>query len=232
MISQKRPLSIAIDGPVSAGKSTLSDALARKLGILHLDTGAMYRAVGLYALDHHIDPGDEAALEEVIRKQEAAVSVAYAEGLQKTLLNGVDVTPRLREEQVGAAASAVSRYAAVRRYLVGIQQQLAREQSLLIDGRDIGTVVLPRADIKVFLTATPEARALRRYTQLISAGQKADYRAVLSELIKRDAQDSGRAVDPLRPAEDAVILDTSALSFEESLAKLLELVKAHDADQA
>lgn len=224
-----RPLSIAIDGPVSAGKSTLSDALARKLGILHLDTGAMCRAVGLYALDHGIDPADEPALNEIIEKRLARVDVAYEEGLQRTLLNGTDVTHRLREEQVGSAASAVSRYCAVRRYLVEIQQQLAKEQSLLIDGRDIGTVVLPDADIKVFLTASPEDRALRRYTQLISSGQQADYPTVLSELIKRDAQDTGRAVDPLRPAQDAVILDTSGCSFEESLEKLLELVRAHDA---
>lgn len=231
-MNKKQPLSIAIDGPVSAGKSTLSAALARKLGILHLDTGAMYRAVGLYALDHGIDPGDEAALKALIKDGSIAVAVEYANGLQKTLLGGQDVTHRLREERVGAAASAVSRFAAVRRYLVAIQQQLAREQSLLIDGRDIGTVVLPHASVKVFLTATPEARALRRYTQLITAGQQTDYPTVLKELIKRDAQDTGRAVDPLKPADDAVMLDTSSLSFEESLAKLVELVEAHDAAQA
>ena len=135
-----RPLSIAIDGPVSAGKSTLSDALARKLGILHLDTGAMYRAVGLYALENGINPASEAALEEVIGNGWAAVSLEYTDGMQITLLNGQNVTHRLREEAVGAAASAVSRYPAVRRYLVDIQRQLARKQSLLIDGRDIGTV--------------------------------------------------------------------------------------------
>ena len=233
MTSQgKRPFSIAIDGPVSAGKSTLSDALARRLGILHLDTGAMYRAVGLYALDNGVDPGDEAALNEVIKQGKAAVSVRYADGYQKTMLNGVNITSRLREEPVGAAASAVSRYPAVRRYLVGLQQQLAREQSLLIDGRDIGTVVLPQADIKVFLTATPEARALRRYTQLIASGQKADYPTVLAELIKRDVQDTTREHDPLRAADDAVTLDTSSLSFEESLDRLIKLVEAHDASQA
>ena len=225
-------ISIAVDGPVSAGKSTLCDALAQQLGILHLDTGAMYRAVGLYALDNGISTDDGPALDALMERDGAKVTVSFENGIQKTWLNGADVTPRLREEAVGAAASAVSRFPSVRREMVRAQQEIAGKQSLIIDGRDIGTVVLPRADIKVFLTATPEARALRRYTQLISAGQKADYRAVLSELIKRDAQDSGRAVDPLRPAEDAVILDTSALSFEESLAKLLELVKAHDADQA
>ena len=221
-----RPPSIAIDGPVSAGKSTLSDALARKLGILHLDTGAMYRAVGLYALENGINPASEAALEEVIGNGWAAVSLEYTDGMQITLLNGQNVTHRLREEAVGAAASAVSRYPAVRRYLVDIQRQLARKQSLLIDGRDIGTVVLPEADVKIFLTASPEARALRRYTQIISSGKKSDYPTVLQELIKRDSQDTSRKHDPLRPAEDAVVLDTSALSFEETLSKLLELVEA------
>lgn len=220
------PLSIAIDGPVSAGKSTLSDALARKLGILHLDTGAMYRAVGLYALQNGINPANEAAMEDVINAGKAVVSVQYAEGMQITLLNGNDVTHRLREETVGAAASAVSRYPAVRRYLVDIQRQLAREQSLLIDGRDIGTVVLPEAGIKIFLTASPEARALRRYTQIISSGGKSDYATVLQELIQRDSQDTSRKHDPLRPAWDALVLDTSALSFEETLSKLLELVEA------
>ncbi|MDD4081427.1 MAG: (d)CMP kinase [Eubacteriales bacterium] len=227
-----RPLSIAIDGPVSAGKSTLSDALARKLGILHLDTGAMYRAMGLYALENGIDPKDETALEDVIKNNAAVVSVEYADNMQKTLLNGQDITHRLREETVGAAASAVSRYPAVRRYLVGIQQRLSREQSLLIDGRDIGTVVLPDASIKIFLTATPEARALRRYTQIIADGEKVNYPKVLEDLIKRDAQDTGREHDPLRPAEDAVVLDTSALSFEETLAKLLALVEAKRDRQA
>jgi len=227
-----KPLSIAIDGPVSAGKSTLSEALARKLGILHLDTGAMYRAVGLYALENGIDPGNEQALEALIKDGLAAVTVEYAEGMQKTLLNGANVTHRLREEAVGQAASTVSRYPAVRRCLVDIQQQLARQQSLLIDGRDIGTVVLPEADIKVFLTATPEARALRRYTQIIAGGGKADYPTVLAELIKRDAQDTGRVHDPLRPAENAVVLDTSTLTFEESLARLLALVEDYRAKQA
>ncbi len=232
MKTRKKPLSIAVDGPVSAGKSTLCDALARKLGILHLDTGAMYRAVALYVLDQNINPQDEAALEAVIKDNRAAVSVAYQEGQQTTLLNGRDITHRLREEQVGAVASTISRYPAVRRYLVSLQQQLAKEQSLLIDGRDIGTVVLPEADIKIFLTASPEARALRRYTQLISSGQKADYPTVLQDLIQRDAQDTGREHDPLRAADDALVMDTSEMSFEESLAQLIQLVEDYDARQA
>ena len=223
-------ISIAVDGPVSAGKSTLCDALSRKLNILHLDTGAMYRAIGLYALQNGISPDDEDRLNEVIKRQEAKVSVDYVDGLQVTLLNGRDVTGELRGEAVGAAASAVSRFKAVRRYLVALQQQLARERSLLIDGRDIGTVVLPDAKVKIFLTASPEDRALRRYTQLIASGFKVDYATVLEDLKSRDRQDSQRETDPLKIADDAIVLDTSKLSFEESLQKMLEIVLAVYAD--
>ncbi len=216
---------IAVDGPVSAGKSTLCDALARKLNILHLDTGAMYRAIGLFAIEQGIPPDDGEALNRAMLEGAAHVSVQYQDGRQLTLLNGEDITHRLREEAVGAAASAVSRFPSVRRYLVSAQQQFARERSLLIDGRDIGTVVLPDAKVKIFLTASPEARALRRYTQLLSSGVKADYPKVLADLLARDAQDQGRACDPLRPAEDAIVLDTSAMSFEESLNSMLRIVR-------
>ncbi len=219
-------ISIAVDGPVSAGKSTLCDALAKKLGILHLDTGAMYRAIGLYALNNGISPDDEVALEEMIADNRANISVDYQDGLQITKLNGEDVSGLLRSETVGAYASAVSRFPAVRRYLVSLQQQLARERSLLIDGRDIGTVVLPDAKVKIFLTASPEDRALRRYTQLLAAGSKADYAMVLKDLLARDEQDKNRKTDPLRAADDAVVLDTSKLSFEESLEAMVKIVEA------
>ena len=221
----KQLISIAVDGPVSAGKSSLSDALARKLNILHLDTGAMYRAVGLYAIKNGISPNDEAALERMIDNSQANVSIDFVDGLQVTLLNGEDVNAQLRGEEVGAAASAVSRFPVVRKYLVKLQQQLARERSLLIDGRDIGTVVLKDAKIKIFLTASPEDRALRRYTQLISSGINIDYATVLKDLLARDQQDQERKTDPLRPAEDAVILDTTSLSFEESLQKMCDIVE-------
>lgn len=217
-------ISIAVDGPVSAGKSTLCDALARKLNILHLDTGAMYRAMGLYALNNGISPDDEQALAAVIKGEKAKISVDFKDGLQITLLNGQDVTQQLRGEAVGAAASAVSRFPVIRRYLVNLQQQLARERSLLIDGRDIGTVVLPDARVKIFLTASQEDRALRRYTQLIASGFNVDYATVLKDLQARDEQDLHRKTDPLRPAGDAVILDTTSLSFEESMQKMLDIV--------
>lgn len=211
---------------MSAGKSSLCDALSQKLGILHLDTGAMYRAVGLFAIKNNISPDDEEALEAVVKNKLADISVDYQDGRQITKLNGEDVSALLRSEKVGAYASAVSRFPVVRRYLVSLQQQLARERSLLIDGRDIGTVVLPDAKVKIFLTASPEERALRRYKQLINAGSKADYNMVLSDLLARDEQDKNRKADPLRAAPDSVILDTSKLNFEESLQEMINIVKA------
>ena len=224
-MKNNRFISIAVDGPVGAGKSTLCDALARRLGIVHLDTGAMYRAFGLYVLRHQdISPDDEEALGRLIREGQINIGVSFEGDSQITLLNGKDVTKQLRGEAVGAAASAVSRFPAVRRYLVSLQQELAKERSLLIDGRDIGTVVLPDAKVKIFLTASVEDRALRRFHQLIDAGIDADYATVLKDLIARDEQDQNRQTDPLRPAQDAIILDTRNLKFEESLQKMLAIV--------
>jgi len=224
-MKNNRFISIAVDGPVGAGKSTLCDALARRLGIVHLDTGAMYRAFGLYVLRHQdISPDDEEALGRLIREGQINIGVSFEGDSQITFLNGEDVTKQLRGEAVGAAASAVSRFPAVRRYLVSLQQNLAKERSLLIDGRDISTVVLPDAKVKIFLTASVEDRALRRFHQLIDAGIDADYATVLKDLIARDEQDQNRQTDPLRPAQDAIILDTTNLKFEESLQKMLAIV--------
>ena len=224
-MKNNRFISIAVDGPVGAGKSTLCDALARRLGIVHLDTGAMYRAFGLYVLRHQdISPDDEEALGRLIREGQINIGVSFEGDSQITFLNGDDVTKQLRGEAIGAAASAVSRFPAVRRYLVSLQQELAKERSLLIDGRDIGTVVLPDAKVKIFLTASVEDRALRRFHQLIDAGIDADYATVLKDLIARDEQDQNRQTDPLRPAQDAIILDTTNLKFEESLQKMLAIV--------
>ncbi|HPA60664.1 MAG TPA: (d)CMP kinase [Clostridia bacterium] len=224
-MKNNRFISIAVDGPVGAGKSTLCNALARRLGIVHLDTGAMYRAFGLYVLRHQdISPDDEEALGRLIREGQINIGVSFEGDSQITFLNGDDVTKQLRGEAIGAAASAVSRFPAVRRYLVSLQQNLAKERSLLIDGRDIGTVVLPDAKVKIFLTASVEDRALRRFHQLIDAGIDADYSTVLKDLIARDEQDQNRQTDPLRPAQDAIILDTTNLKFEESLQKMLAIV--------
>ena len=218
--------SIAIDGPVGAGKSTVADEVARRLGILHLDTGAMYRAVGLAVVAAGIDVQDEAAVTALCEKGGAHVDVRYENGAQVTLVNGRDVTGSLRSQEAGTAASAVSRYAAVRRMLVKRQQELAREQPMLLDGRDIGTVVLKDATVKVYLTASPEARAQRRLNQLREKGQDADFGAILHEVNARDHQDMTRAVDPLRQAEDAVVVDSSDLNFEETVQAILRLVEA------
>ena len=212
-------LSIAIDGPVGAGKSTIADEVSRRLGILHLDTGAMYRAVGLAVTGQGIDPQDEAAVTALCEKGGAHVDVRYENGAQVTLVNGQDVTGLIRTQEAGTAASAVSRYPAVRRMLVARQRELAKEQPMLLDGRDIGTVVLPDAPVKVYLTASPEARAQRRLNQLREKGEDADFAAILAEVNARD-------VDPLRQAEDATLVDSSDLTFEETVQAILKLAEA------
>ena len=219
-------LSIAIDGPVGAGKSTVADEVARRLGILHLDTGAMYRAVGLAVVKAGIDPQDEAAVTAFCQGGGARVDVRYENGAQVTLVNGEDVSDLIRSQEAGTAASAVSRYAAVRRMLVSRQQELSREQPMLLDGRDIGTVVLPDARVKIYLTASAEARARRRLLQLREKGEDPDFETILAEVNARDHQDMTRETDPLRQAEDAVLLDSSDLDFEQTVQAVLRLVEA------
>ena len=216
-------LNIAIDGPVSAGKSSVSDAVAKRLGILHLDTGAMYRALGLAALEAGIDPGDEEAIIALCRKLK--VSVSHEADGQHTFVEGRDVTGMIRTPEVSMAASTVSRYAEVRKEMVRIQQQLAAETDMLVDGRDICTTVLPNATAKIFLTASPEERARRRWLEMQAKGQTETYEQVLEELKKRDEQDMNRPVEPLRQAEDAVLLDSTHLSFEQVVDRVLEIVE-------
>ena len=220
-------LSIALDGPVGAGKSTIADEVARRLGILHLDTGAMYRAVGLSALRRGLDIQDEAAVTAMCR--ELRITVTYGPGGQRTLVDGEDVTPRLRTEDVSLAASTVARYAGVRQAMVALQRQLAAQAPMLLDGRDIGTRVLPQATVKIFLTATPEERARRRYLELQQKGAPDTYEQVLRDLKARDEQDTHRVVDPLRAAEDAVVVDTTSLNFDQVVEAILAIVeeKAH-----
>lgn len=219
-------LSIAIDGPVGAGKSSVADEVARRLGILHLDTGAMYRAVGLAVTDAGIDPADAGAVAALCEKGGAHVDVRYENGRQITLVNGRDVTGRIRTQEAGTAASQVSKLPQVRRMLVRRQQELAKQQPMLVDGRDICTVVLPDAPVKIYLTASAEARALRRMKQLEEKGGQADYDAILAEVNARDHQDMTRAVDPLRQAEDATLVDSSDLDFEQTVQAVLRLVEA------
>jgi len=222
------PLTIAIDGPVGAGKSTISDAVAQRLGILHLDTGAMYRAVGLAALEKGIDPMDEEKVCRLCQEGGAEVSVAYENGLQVTFLNGRDVSTQIRTQEAGSAASAVSRYVPVRTMLVKRQQEMAMLQPMLLDGRDIGTVVLPNATAKIFLTASPEVRAQRRMLQLREKGDQTPFEEILAEVNARDLQDTTRKLTPLRQAEDAILVDASHLTFEETVQTILSIVEAQN----
>lgn len=215
---------IAIDGPSGAGKSTLARRIAGKLGYLYVDTGAIYRTVGCYARMRGIDPGDEAAVTAGL--SEISVELAYGEdGLQHMLLNGEDVTEAIRLPEISLCASAVSAHPGVRAFLLEMQRKLGREHSVVMDGRDIGTVVLPDAEVKIFLTASPEVRAKRRCLELEGRGTPQPYEAVLREIEERDWNDTHRPVAPLRQAEDAALLDTTDLSFQESEDALLRIIR-------
>ena len=216
-------LNIAIDGPVGAGKSSIADEAARRLGILHLDTGAMYRALGLTALRKGVSTEDEAAVTNLCRHLNIAVS--HEKDGQHTFVDGEDVTGLIRTPEVSMAASSVSRYTDVRKEMVRLQQKLAAETDMLVDGRDICTTVLPNATAKIFLTASPEERARRRWLEMQAKGQTETYEQVLEELKKRDEQDMNRPVEPLRQAEDAVLLDSTHLSFEQVVDRVLEIVE-------
>ena len=220
----REKFAIAIDGPSGAGKSTLARSVARELGILYVDTGAIYRTVGCHVLDRGVDPADEAAVEALL--PDLRVEMRHGEdGLQRMYLNGEDVTDRIRLPEVSMAASRVSAIPAVRRFLLEMQRQLAREGSVVMDGRDIGTVVLPEAEVKIFLTADPEDRARRRWLELQERGTPQPYEEVLADVRRRDENDTNRAVAPLRPAEDAVTLVTTGNTFAQSLALLLKTIK-------
>ena len=214
-------LNVGIDGPVGAGKSTVADAVAAKLGILHLDTGAMYRALGLTALRRNMDVQDEQAIVDLCNSLNFAVT-HEADG-QHTFVEGEDVTGLIRTQEVGMAASTVSRYAEVRKAMVRLQQKLASETDMLLDGRDICTTVLPDATAKIYLTASAEERARRRYLELQKKNSTETFEQVLEEVIKRDEQDMNRPVEPLRQAEDAVLVDSTNLTFDEVVDTILRI---------
>ena len=206
-------MNIALDGPAGSGKSTVAKALAKDYNILYLDTGAMYRACGLKALRMGISPQDRVAVENVL--DELNVTVEYVDGAQRTMLDGEDVSLAIRENAVSMAASHVSAHPAVRAKMVELQRQIAAKMSCVLDGRDIGTVVLPKANFKFFITADSKVRAQRRYEELLARGQKVDFDQLHAEIVQRDKQDSERATAPLKAADDAIIVDTSNLSIEE-----------------
>lgn len=219
-----KTISIAIDGPSGAGKSTLARAIAAELGYLYVDTGAIYRTIGYYTLTHGIDPKDSTAVAACL--PDIRVELTYGEdGLQHMLLNDRDVTKEIRLPEVSLCASAVSAHREVRAFLLDMQRQLARTHSVIMDGRDIGTVVLPDADVKVYLTASAQARAQRRCAELEERGTPEPFEKVLREIEERDWNDIHRDVAPLRQAEDAVLLDTTDLDFQESKAALLNIIR-------
>ena len=215
-------ISVAIDGPSGAGKSSLAKRLAKELGYLYVDTGAMYRAIGLYAKRAGADTKNAAAVEALLPR--VRVELKYVDGAQRVLLCGEDVSEAIRAEEIGMAASDVSAHPAVRRFLLDTQRNMALTHDLLMDGRDIGTVILPNATVKIFLTASPEARAKRRMLELRQKGQPAEYETVLEDIRQRDWQDTHRETAPLKQAEDAVLVDTSELDFEESFQTLKNLI--------
>lgn len=214
---------IALDGPSGAGKSTIAKRLSAELGFVYVDTGAMYRSIGLYCLQNGIDTADEAAVTAALPQIDIALK--YVDGEQRVILNGTDVSKEIRINEVSMAASKVSAYKAVRAFLLDTQRNMAKTQSVIMDGRDIGTVVLPDAEIKIFIVADPEERAKRRYKELIERGQNVPFEEVLKDIIQRDYNDENRAEAPLRQAEDAIRLDTSLLDFEQSYNAVLEIAK-------
>ena len=220
---EQQKINIALDGPAGAGKSTIAKQLAQKLDILYLDTGAMYRALGLKAKKCGVDPKDRAKVEALL--PDTRVDVIYQNGQMRVELDGENVEPAIRTQEMGMYASAVAAHPGVREYLVELQRKIALENDLVLDGRDIGTVVLPEAQVKVFLTASPEERARRRCAELCAKGMDADFGTVLREIRQRDEQDMERAVAPLKAADDAVILDTSDLDFEAVVARLLAIIR-------
>ncbi len=217
-----RTIQIAIDGPSGAGKSTMARLLAQQLRFVYVDTGAMYRAVGLFAQLAGVEEEEIEAILPMLN--EIQIDIQYVDGNQRIFLGGEDVSEAVRTEKSGRYASAVSALPAVRQFLLGLQRRLAENQNVIMDGRDIGTVILPQAQVKIFLTASPEERARRRFAELRQKGQPADYDQVYQDLLERDQRDSRRTAAPLRPAADAVTLDATAYSLEETLERMKQII--------
>ena len=217
---------IAIDGPAGAGKSSIAKALSKKLGFVYIDTGAMYRAVALFFLENGIKDSSDNEIDKLLDKLD--INIKYTDGEQRVFLNNVDVSDKLRQEEIGKLASRFSAVKSVREKLVALQRKLAERENVVMDGRDIGTVVLPNADLKIYLSAGSKVRAKRRYLELIEKGfDKAalDEKAIENEIIKRDEADMNREISPLKKAEDAYCLDTSDMTFDEVVSKILDMVE-------
>ncbi len=216
-------INIAIDGPAGAGKSSIAKLVSKELGYIYVDTGALYRTVGLYSIRKGIDTKDAEAVTETLKDIE--VKLGFVDGAQHVFLNGEDVSDAIRTPEASMGASNVSAIPAVRTFLFDLQRDIAKNNNCIMDGRDIGTVVLPDAQIKLFLTASPEARAERRYKELIEKGEKVDFQEVLDDINKRDYQDSHREIAPLKQAEDALLVDNSGCNLEEGTALVIGIIK-------
>ncbi len=219
-------INVAIDGPVGAGKSTVARECAKRLGMIYVDTGAMYRTCALFCIRNGVEitPENEDRI-SVLLNEKLTLEIMLVDGVQHVIMNGEDVSEAIRENSVSMSASAVSALPSVRKFLLDRQRNLAANNSVIMDGRDIGTVILPNADVKIFITASPEVRARRRYDELTAKGQSVTFDEVLADVNKRDYNDSHRKEAPLKQAEDAVLLDTSGLDFEQTVDKVAELIK-------
>lgn len=217
-------INVAIDGPAGAGKSTISKGAAKELGFIYVDTGALYRTIALCAVRKGIIDNSE----EVVKMlDEIEVRLGFENGVQCVYLNGEEVSPYIRTPEISMGASKVSAIPKVREYLLDLQRNIAKENNVIMDGRDIGTVVLPNAECKIFLTATPECRAKRRYKELIEKGEDVKYEDVLADVNERDYNDSHREIAPLKPSKESVIADTSELTLDESVALIVKIIKEH-----
>ncbi|MCR4585154.1 MAG: (d)CMP kinase [Lachnospiraceae bacterium] len=219
----KKIFSVAIDGPAGAGKSTIAKSLSKKLGVIYVDTGAMYRAMALFLLRRGVDPKDSTAISK--NCADADISIAFENGAQQVMLNGENVSGLIRTEEVSSMASKSSVNPDVRAKLVELQQKLAEKEALVMDGRDIGTVVLPKAEVKIYLTASSAVRAKRRYDELKAKGEDCDLKQIEADIIERDHRDMTREISPLKQADDAVLVDTSDMGIEEAENALMAIVE-------
>ncbi len=216
-------INIAIDGPAGAGKSSIAKLVSKELGYIYVDTGALYRTVGLYSIRKGIDTKNAEDVTSTLSDIE--VKLGFVDGAQHVFLNGEDVSDAIRTPEASMGASNVSAIPAVRTFLFDLQRDIAKNNNCIMDGRDIGTVVLPDAQIKIFLTASPEARAERRYKELVEKGEKVVFQDVLDDINKRDYQDSHREIAPLKQAEDAILVDNSGCNLEEGAKLVLDMIK-------